>query len=139
VVLIYIFFYIDGPFLFLDAIMQSYKIIPVDQFLSPSFFGPHSFFWTNMLKLFNDVMTLGIQISAPALIAILMTDVFLGIANRLAPQVQITFLGMPLKSLLGLTVVCLGWSLLASELAKESRVWLNYVLDMINHFIPSSP
>lgn len=70
------------------------------------------------------VVRIGIKIAAPALLTILMTDVFLGIANRLAPQVMITFLGMPLKSLFGLGIITLGWFFLAHRLEVELLDWL---------------
>lgn len=133
-VLIYIFFLIDGPFLFIDAIMESYTIIPPDQFLNPQFFARSAEFWSVQMKLLNVVMTISIRLAAPALLAILMTDFFLGIANRLAPQVQITFLGMPLKSLLALTVVCIGWKLFAEELGKQSYYWAHQVVQILTMF-----
>jgi type III secretion protein T len=133
-VMIVIFYLIGGPFLFLDAISSSYDIIPPDQFLSPGFFSANSNFWINMTKLFNEVMTIAIQMCTPALIAILMTDVFLGIANRLAPQVQITFLGMPLKSLLGIAIICLGWGLLTGAFSKQAMHWLDLTKEMISYF-----
>lgn len=133
-VLIYIFYSIEGPFLFIEAIIQSYDIIPPDQFLNPVFFDKSSPFWKLIIQLFNQMMVITIQISAPALIAILMTDAFLGIANRLAPQVQITFLGMPLKSLLGLVVICFGWQLMTNEFARQSYIWINTVGDVLKMF-----
>lgn len=133
-VLIYIFFSIDGPFLFIDAVLRSYELIPPDKFLNPNFFSPKAPFWQTAIQLVNEVMVIGIQIAAPALIAILMTDVFLGIANRLAPQVQITFLGMPLKSLLGMAVVCFGWQLMTTEFARQSYKWIQQVIDAMNMF-----
>lgn len=136
-VLIYIFYVIDGPFILIESVIKSYEVIPVDQFLSPTFYNPNSPFWLNMIKLFNEVMVISIQMCTPALIAILMTDVFLGIANRLAPQVQITFLGMPLKSLLGILLVWAGWYLLTGEMAKQSYAWLNKVSEMIQFFKPT--
>lgn len=126
-VLIYIFYYIDGPFIFLDAIITSYDVIPPDKLINPLFFERSSTLWEIMVNLFNQVMVTSIQLAAPGLLAILMTDVFLGIANRLAPQVQITFLGMPLKSLLALTVVCFGWKLFSEELVRQSYKWLEAV------------
>jgi type III secretion protein T len=133
-VMIYIFYVIDGPFLFIDAILQSYELIPPDQFINQAFFSPKSPFWIMAIKLFNTTMTIAIQIASPALIAILMTDVFLGIANRLAPQVQITFLGMPLKSLLGIGLVCIGWQLMVAEFAREDLIWVQNVVDMLKMF-----
>ena len=126
-VLIFIFFMIEGPFLLLNALITSYEIIPPDQLINTHFFDKTSAFWEMMLKLFNDVMVVSIQLSTPALLSILMTDMFLGIANRLAPQVQITFLGMPLKSLLALVVVCFGWKLFGEELVRQCFIWLDTV------------
>lgn len=130
-VLIVVFFMVNGPFLFMDAIVSSYEVVPPDKFLNPDFFAKHSPFWIMQIQLFNQVMVISVQLAAPALIAILMTDVFLGIANRLAPQVQITFLGMPLKSLLGLTVVCFGWLLTSTEFIRQSYQWIKSVNDML--------
>lgn len=138
-VLIYIFFLIDGPFLFIDAIMQSYDVVPPDQFINHQFFAKDSDFWTMEVKLLNAVMTISLRLAAPALLVILMTDVFLGIANRLAPQVQITFLGMPLKSLLALMIVCLGWKLFAEEMGKQGIYWVNQVLDVLRMLKPGTP
>jgi type III secretion protein T len=133
-VLIYVFFSINGPFFLIDAIVTSYEIIPPDGFLSTGFFFKGSSFWSTQISLLNKVMIISIQLATPALLAILMTDVFLGIANRLAPQVQITFLGMPLKSLLALAVVCFGWKLFEEELAKQCYEWLNITRNMITLF-----
>ena len=126
-VLIYIFFIIDGPFYFIDAINTSYSAIPPDRFFNPLFFAKTSAFSDIMFQLLNSTMKLAIQFASPALIAILMTDVFLGIANRLATQVQITFLGLPLKSLLGLTLVTIGWKVLTKQMAEESYNWLSVI------------
>lgn len=133
-VLIVIFYSIDGPFLFIDAIMKSYEIVPPDKFINPHFFEKTSAFWQTSLTFLNTVMKLSIQLASPALIAILMTDVFLGIANRLATQVQITFLGMPLKSLLALLVVFIGWKILTNQMGKEAFAWLKKVDQIIFMF-----
>ena len=126
-VLIYTFYIADGPFYFIDAIMSSYEILPPDRILNAHFFSKEIPFWDLQFKLFNKVMVMTVQLGAPALIAILMTDLFLGIANRLAPQVQITFLGMSLKSILALLVVTLGWKIYTEQTVKEIFVWLDYL------------
>lgn len=129
-VLIVLFFQINGPFYFIDAIVHSYEVIPPDRFLNPAFFSTQSSFWDLQIKLLNKMMVISMQLAAPALIAILMTDFFLGIANRLAPQVQITFLGMPLKSLLALLVICIGWKLFNQQLVKDTIDWL-HIIDQV--------
>ena len=131
--LIFIFYLIDGPFLFINAISTSFEVIPPDRILSPAFFSDDSPFWEMALKLFNHMMVLSVQLASPGLIAILMTDVFLGIVNRLAPQIQITFLGLPLKSLLALAVVYAGWKVFLDQLAAESFDWLGEVRQFIQY------
>lgn len=137
-VMIYIFFIgykgVDGLSMFLDGLLRSYEIIPIDQFFSGIFFTKDTPFWKEMIQLFNKVMVLSIEMSTPGLLMILMTDFFLGIINRLAPQVQITFLGMPLKSLLALLVVTLGWSAYTEQFAKDSIKWVVYINNLITTF-----
>jgi type III secretory pathway component EscT len=130
-ILIVVFFQADAPFMFIDAINNSYDVIPPDQFLSAEFFKEDTPFWKLQFELLNRVMVVSIQLATPALLIMLMTDLFLGIANRLAPQVQITFLGMALKSLLGLLIVTLGWTVLTSQFTKIGIEWVNEVLNVL--------
>lgn len=135
--MIVLFFYMDGPFLILDAISQSYIILPPDQMLSSTFFNQQSPMINSVIHIAGRVMIISTQLAAPALIMILMTDFFLGIANRLAPQVQITFLGMPLKSLLALAILFFGWELLMRQMVAEGYTWINYIYSMMKLFKPS--
>lgn len=131
-ILILLFFQVDAPFLFIDAISKSYDVIPPDTFLNEKFFSKDTPFWQLMFSILNDVMVVSIQLATPALLIMLMTDLFLGIANRLAPQVQITFLGMALKSLLGLVIVALGWPVLTNLFTKISIDWINRIVQILN-------
>ncbi len=137
-VLIYLFFLMDGPFLVLEIISQSYTILPPDKMLNASFFSDTSQVVQYTTKLLGHVMILSTQLAAPALIMVLMTDFFLGIANRLAPQVQITFLGMPLKSLLALVIVFFGWTLFNKEIVAQGYKALDYVAYLVKQMKPSS-
>lgn len=133
--LIYLFFLMDGPYIVLDMISHSFTVVPVDKFLSASFFANTSQVVQHTLHILGTVMILATQLAAPALIMILMTDFFLGVANRLAPQVQITFLGMPLKSLLALTIVFFGWQLFMGEIVSQTHRALAYINQLISQFV----
>lgn len=135
-VLIVLFYLTDAPFLIIELIMTSYEVIPPDRFLTPEFFNASDAFWKMQLGILNKVMVVAIQLATPALLIMLMTDLFLGIANRLAPQVQITFLGMALKSLLGLGIVCIGWNLLVGEMGKSIYYWVHAISEMLNMMKP---
>ncbi len=133
-VLIVIFYQIDGPFYFFNALFDTYTLLPADRWLPAQFFSFHHPFWEMVWSCVNKVMAVGIQLSAPSLLAILMTEMFLGIANRLAPQVQIAFLGMSLKSLVGLGILALAWFFILQQLQKQTVIWLGD-LNKITHFL----
>jgi type III secretion protein T len=137
-VLIYLFFMIDGPFTVIEIVLESYNMLPPDKYLSSQFFNINSETYKKIIGILGNLMILSIQLAAPALIMILMTDFFLGIANRLAPQVQITFLGMPLKSLLALAIVCFGWIQFNEEVVLQTRKALYELSFFVKHMVPST-
>lgn len=129
--LIVLFFSLDGPFLFFNGVANSYQLLPVDGWIDPALFNLNTMFWKQMVGLLQYMMTLAIQLSAPALIGILLTDMFLGIANRLAPQVQIVFLGISVKSWVGIALLTAAWGLIIQTMGKESIAWIRSVLRMV--------
>ncbi|QZA59309.1 EscT/YscT/HrcT family type III secretion system export apparatus protein [Candidatus Rhabdochlamydia porcellionis] len=126
-IMIVIFYQINGIFYFFNALFDFYTIIPADKMLSSYFFTFQAAFWQSVWTLVGKIVSIGIQLAAPSIIAILMTEMFLGIANRLAPQVQIAFLGMSLKSLLGLAVLCAAWFFILQQMGIQS---LGYLKDL---------
>src|SRR5579872_3765536 len=130
-VLIVLFYQINGPFLFFDALFQSYTIIPAEGMINPLFFSLQLPFWKTIVKLLTTVTAISIQLSAPSLVAILMAEMFLGIANRLAPQVQIAFLGMSIKSFLGIALLCAGWFFILQQLSKFVLSWMHEIQTLL--------
>lgn len=133
-ILITLFYLVDGPFYFLDVVASTYHILPPDHLLPGGFFSEDTQFWKLMISFLNKIMVLTVQLVAPPLIMTLMTDMFLGIVNRLAPQVQIIFLGMPLKSLLALLVVFLGWKAYNEETIVVAFQWIDYLKEAVLSF-----
>lgn len=126
-ILIAVFFALNGPFLFFDALAQTYQMIPVDRLINASFFDLRLSFWKQIIAMLQHIMNLVIQLSAPALIGMLLTDLFLGIANRMAPQVQVVFLGIPLKSWVGIALIAASWTLTITVMGKESILWIKAI------------
>lgn len=124
-IMIVIFYQIDGLFYFFNALFDTYTLVPPDKWIPSEFFTFNHPFWQMVWGLTNRIMAVGIQLAAPSILAILMTEMFLGIANRLAQQVQIAFLGMSLKSLIGLAILCAGWFFILEQMNKQTFIWLN--------------
>lgn len=137
--LIVIYYTIDGPFFVLDAILDSFQVVPPDQYLNPLFFAPQSYVKEKILTCLQAFALMALQLAAPSLIAMLMTDTFLGVINRLAPQVQIYFLGIGLKSWLACLMVCVGWVYFNDVLKKESINWLREFLELVPSFNTGNP
>ncbi len=132
-ILIAVFFLMNGPFLFLNALTQSFQLIPVDSFIASGFFSLKLPLWKTVITLLNHILSLAIQLGAPSLVGILMAEMFLGIANRLAPQVQIVFLGIPLKSWVGIAFLFLAWHFILQQLGKESVNWIRTIEKILRY------
>jgi type III secretion protein SpaR/YscT/HrcT len=121
---IVIFFSLGGGALFLNTLMSSYLILPPDKILSPIFFAKGFPFWNQMIHMVAHIMAMALQLAAPAIVGSLMAEVFLGIANRLAPQVQIAFLGISIRSILAIALLFVGWLVILNQIGKETQLWL---------------
>ena len=137
-VLIAVFYSLGGPFLFLNAVADAYRLMPVDRLIDPTFFNMNLPFWKQAFGYGSYTMRLCVQLAAPAIIGVLLTDLFLGIANRLAPQVQIVFLGVSLKSWVGIALLTAAWGLTIQVLGREAISYmkhLNTLIQQVSYFV----
>lgn len=98
-----IFLGIGGAHLVIQTIGESYLSLPILAW--PKFLHPNAPMVDEVIRLTGAIFTLGLQLSAPVVIAMLLTDITLGVVNRTAPNVQVFWLGMPIKTLGGLVIV----------------------------------
>ncbi|HRC84558.1 MAG TPA: flagellar biosynthetic protein FliR [Thermoanaerobaculia bacterium] len=54
------------------------------------------------------MLSIALRIIAPALVVVILLDVVLGVANRMAPQLDVFFMSLPLKSALSALVIGLS-------------------------------
>ncbi len=126
---IVLFLVMNGHHFFLRGMFQSFSVLPVDTF--PSLGGNLTSFVDFMIRATANVLMAGMQIVIPALIAIFMVDVVLGIANRAAPQLNVYFLGMPIKGYVGIVmaVLALGYfTAIAGRMFQQMLKDMNYLM-----------
>ncbi|MGI8786268.1 MAG: flagellar biosynthetic protein FliR [Pyrinomonadaceae bacterium] len=111
---IVLFITVGAHRLFIRSLLDSFEFIPALSF--PQFAPGWSPAAELIVKLTAAVLSIGLQLAAPALIALLLTDLFFGIINRVAPQVNVFFLSMPVKMLVGIIVVLIALPVLASRM-----------------------
>lgn len=88
---------------FISALVRSFEFIPALKFPNiESGWSPAAEFLTMMT---GSVLSIGIQLAVPIVITLLLTDLFFGLINRVAPQVNVFFLSMPVKMWIGIFVL----------------------------------
>ena len=81
---------------FLAAIVESYKVLPVYHF---QFSGA---FMQVLVDLSRNMFVIAAKVSAPLIAALLLTNVGLGLIARTVPQINIFIVGFPLQIAVGL-------------------------------------
>lgn len=107
---IVLFLAIGAHHFFIGSLMRSFEVVPALNFPQiQAGWTPAAEFITKMT---GGVISIGVQLAAPAMIALLLTDLFFGIVNRVAPQINVFFLSLPVKMVVGLLVVLAALPLL---------------------------
>lgn len=126
-----VFFAIDGHLLFLRSLAESYQAVPVLGFPdATSLAGAGELAVAATARML--VAALGL--AAPVLAALFLADLALGLVNRVSPQIQVYFIGMPLKALLGVLLFLLAITGMVSALRGELSSGLVDVLRAIQMF-----
>ncbi len=123
-----IFFVSGAVFLFLGVLYASFQIWPV--FSSALSFSPD--LPTRILGAADGMLKTTVVISAPVIILMLLATIGLGFVNRTAPQLNVFFLSMPIKSALGVAMLIIYLPFIMDKLmyTKESEI-LRPVLEIL--------
>jgi flagellar biosynthetic protein FliR len=107
---IVLFLSIGGIQMLFRALGDSFVLLPPQRLL-PSFnvVGPSAA--DSPIALVGELFLIALKIGAPVVIVILLLDFALSVINRVAPQIQVYFLGMTVKGTLGLLIVLLALGL----------------------------
>ena len=76
-----------------------------------------------LLLSFGIFLSLMLLAAGPAALAMLLTEMAMGLTNRVAPQLNVFFLSMPLKSVVALAVLSLYLGLLLEILLDHRLFW----------------
>ncbi len=100
-----LFLSMNGHHYLLDAIVYSYKWVPIDNdLLIKMIDGSLSEF---LVRTFAQSFILAFQMSAPLVTALFLTDIGLAFLARTAPQYNVFVIGVPLKIIVGLVLLLL--------------------------------
>ncbi len=113
---IVIFLATNGHHSFLLGVQKTFVLLPLNT--SPGF-SDHQL--NSLASLTSGLITAGVQMSLPLASTMLLTDLALGLLARVAPQIQVFFLGIPLKVGLGLLVLSMALAFLTPAIRELFR------------------
>ena len=99
-----VFFMVGGGFFVMMAgIYESYVLFPVFEFFPKLSIEAASHF----LTILDRIVALAVLLAAPAMIAMFLSEFGLGLVSRFAPQLNVFFLSMGIKSAVGILILIL--------------------------------
>ncbi len=118
---ILIFLIINGHHIFIKAMVDSFKMVPVG-----GFFLNHSSF-VILSRLTAMMFSVTFKILAPAIIALVVTNVVFGLIARTMPQINIMIVAFPLSIGIGLFILGVSFSYSAYVIMGYYNSALSYI------------
>lgn len=97
-----LFLILNGHHFLIEAVVYSYRFVPIGGW------SLSNLAIEKLILMSTKMFLLGIKIAAPALVALFLTSVAMGVIARTVPQMNIFFVGFPLRIFVGLTFIALG-------------------------------
>lgn len=135
-----LFFLLNGHLLYIKGLFYSFEKLPINAY--PRMGGGIAMgneltpIVHDLLVLTGDVLLVSMQLAAPVLVCLFLTDVIFGIFNRIAPQVNVFFLSLSLKMLVACAVLFLLWSAIVAQMEERFSLYLKALYTIIAKAIP---
>ena len=98
-----VFLTIDAHYSFFKAIVDCFILIPLFGFQMSNSLG------TYLIEMGSNMFIIALKLSSPLLVTLLFTSIALGLVARTVPQMNVFFVSMPIKLLIGFA--CIGFVL----------------------------
>ena len=121
-----IFLAINAHYWFLRALVESFRLVP-----------PFEFQFTNSLmeqlvSLSGNIFVIAVKVGAPLIVVLFLMSVAFGLAARTVPQMNIFFVAMPLKILVGLIFFVFALPYMTSFFESIFSGLGNDILNLLN-------
>lgn len=97
-----LFLGMNGIGIVVQALLESYRLIPVG---AGEFGGPLA---SVFLRGIGSLSIIGLQLAAPVMFALFLSNIALAVASRVVPQMNVFAVGLPLQLLVGLGTILLA-------------------------------
>lgn len=127
--LLVIFMAMNGHMFFIDGLLESFRVVPVDGF--PAFAGGFETWVEDLLRYSGSLFGIAFALVFPGLFASFMTDIVFGMLNRVAPQLNAYFMAMGVKALGAIAFFFFSMSLMIKALSVYTQESLSFILEML--------
>ena len=97
-----LFLVLNGHHQMLLAFDRTFQVLPLAAAIRPDAVA------LPLSHLLSQLFAAAMQLALPIFAAVLLTDIAFGLVSRAVPQINVFFLGLPLKVLVGLTLLSLA-------------------------------
>jgi flagellar biosynthetic protein FliR len=128
-----VFLTLGGHHVIIQTFGESLAWIPLDQF--PRFSQGQWAFYDAVIRMFGDLLRIAIALASPVLLATFLTDLALGMINRVAPQVQVYFVSMQIKPAVTILIMFTAMHLIIDRMVGEFGsmfAWLTRALQLLS-------
>jgi flagellar biosynthetic protein FliR len=125
IIAIFIFLILNGHLFLIQALKMSYDAVPVSGL---RFSGGVV---DTFVRMSGMVFLTAIKIGAPVIVSLFLTDVLMGVISRMVPQINVFFVGMPLKAGVGLFTLMASLPFFVFVFEKLLDVFESDVVQMI--------
>ncbi len=125
IIAIFIFLILNGHLFLIQALKMSYLAVPV------SGLKIGSEVVNTFIRMTGMVFLTAIKVGAPIIVSLFLTDVLMGIVSRMVPQLNVFFIGLPLKAGIGICTIIASLPFFVFVLGKLLGVFEQDVVEMI--------
>lgn len=107
-----IFLLIDGHHMLIQSLLRTFETVQIGTYIM------NGDTISYIIRVFVEFFEIGIKISIPITLILLITNLVLGLASRSVPQLNVMILGMPIKILVGLGTLTLTFPMIIKLVLK---------------------
>ena len=104
-----------GMLLLVKLMLTSFEILPIASFLPKADFN----LWRHSVDAFSLFLRLTMIIAAPIIFSMLISEIALGLVSRFAPQLNVFFISMSLKSMIAILILLFYFSNMLGHIWRE--------------------
>lgn len=127
--IVIVFLFLNGHHLLISALYKSFEISPATSYK----FALAGAQW-EMVALFNELFIVGIKLAAPSMATLFLIEVCMGIMARIVPQMNIFFIGLPIRLGVGLFIVIASLPMYYLFFSNHLVEWKHDIFTIIKFF-----